>query len=208
MEDLWLAQAKRLLALAQTGQQFTRDEFDRERYQEIEAIAHHMLAQLGRIPLTTVAQLFATGETGYVTPKVEVRGAIIQDGRILLVQEKEDGRWALPGGYADVGLSAAHNVEKEVWEEACVRVRARHLFALRHKASAPYPPDPRDFYKLHFICDPEQSPCHPRPGPETLAAEFFPPEQLPPLSLGKTLAEDIQRAFDFLQSGDRAVQLD
>ena len=76
MEDLWLAQAKRLLALAQTGQQFTRDEFDRERYQEIEAIAHHMLAQLGRIPLTTVAQLFATGETVECWAPVGVRESL------------------------------------------------------------------------------------------------------------------------------------
>ena len=92
MESHWLSMAKRLQALAQTGQQFTGCDFDRERYQEIESIAQCMLAQLGAVPLEQVRGLFATGETGYVTPKVEVRGAVIRGGRILLVQEKEDGR--------------------------------------------------------------------------------------------------------------------
>ncbi|HAU14917.1 MAG: DNA mismatch repair protein MutT [Pseudomonadales bacterium] len=194
MESHWLSMAKRLQALAQTGQQFTGCDFDRERYQEIESIAQCMLAQLGAVPLEQVRGLFATGETGYVTPKVEVRGAVIRGGRILLVQEKEDGRWAMPGGYADVGLSAARNVEKEVREEACLTVTAKHLYALRHKASGGYPADARDFYKLHFICECDGK-SKPAAGLETHQADFFAPDDLPPLSLGKNLEEDIQAAF-------------
>jgi len=207
MESSWLAMAKRLQALAVTGQEFTRCDFDRERYQEIESIAQRMIAELGSVPLEQVRELFATSETGYVTPKVEVRGAVIRDGKILLVQEKEDGRWAMPGGYADVGLSAARNVEKEVQEEACLTVTARHLYAVRHKASGDYPADARDFYKLHFICECDGQSV-PAPGPETHQAAFFTPDNLPPLSLGKNLAEDIQAALDVSLSGQYRTYFD
>jgi len=200
MESIWLAMAKRLQAVAQTGQQFTACQFDQERYQEIEDIAGRMLALLGNVPLQQVQALFATGESGYVTPKVEVRGAVIRAGQILLVQEKEDDRWAMPGGYADVGLSAKANVEKEVWEEAGLTVHATHLYALRHKASGPYPPDPREFYKLHFICQCDGVSV-PSPGPETRQARFFDLDQLPPLSAGKNHREDIEAALAFVASG-------
>jgi ADP-ribose pyrophosphatase YjhB (NUDIX family) len=196
MESQWLALVKRVQALAVTGQQFTQCPFDLERYQELEGIAHTLLSMLGAVPLEQVQGLFASNETGYVTPKVEVRGAVIRAGKVLLVQEKEDGLWAMPGGYADVGLSAAANVEKEVWEEAGLRVSARYLYALRHKASAPYPPDARDFYKLHFICA-DDGVSAPSAGVETHQARFFAPDQLPPLSPGKNLPDDISAAFDY-----------
>lgn len=201
MESSWLAMAKRLQALAATGRHFTRCPYDLERYQEIETIALQMLADLGSVPLERIAGLFDEGDPGYVTPKVEVRGAVIRDGHILLVQEKEDGRWAMPGGYADVGISAAGNVEKEVWEEAGLVVKAQQLYALRHKAQGNYPPDSRDFYKLHFLCECVDPAAAPTPGVETVRAEFFPPDALPPLSLGKNLPEDIAAALAFAADG-------
>lgn len=207
MESSWLAMAKRLQAVAATGQQFTRDPFDQERYQEIERLAHQMLALLGNVPIATVSALFTSGEQGYVTPKVEVRGAVLRGDRILLVQEKEDGLWAMPGGYADVGLSPAQNVEKEVLEEAGLNVRASHLYAVRHKASGNYPPDVRDFYKLHFICECLDS-SEPYPGLETHAATFFSFRELPELSLGKVLPEDVQAAYDFVASAKFITRFD
>ena len=199
MEPTWLAMAKRLQALAETGLQFSSDQYDRERYQEIASIALEMMAQLGNVPIEPIKNLLSTGEVGYVTPKVEVRGAIIQDDKILLVQEKEDGLWALPGGYADVGLSPAENVEKEVLEEAGIAVKARYLYAVRHKAKGPYPPDVRDFYKLHFICHPTDQTL-PQPGAETTAAQYFPFDQLPELAIAKVLEDDIVAARNFLTS--------
>ena len=208
MESGWLAMAKRLQALAATGQSFTRCQYDRERYQEIEAIALRMLSELGSVPLATVQGLFAEGDTGYVTPKVEVRGAVIRDGNILLVQEKEDGHWAMPGGYADVGFSAAENVEKEVLEEAGLVVKAKQLYALRHKAKGHYPPDSRDFYKLHFLCECIEPSATPMPGIETVKAAFFAPDALPPLSLGKNLSEDIHAALAFAKTGSGITWFD
>ena len=208
MESSWLAMAKRLQALAATGQHFTRCQFDLERYQEIETIALQMLSDLGSIPLEQVQGLFADGDPGYVTPRVEVRGAVIREGKILLVQEKEDGRWAMPGGYADVGISAADNIEKEVFEEANLVVKAVQLYALRHKAKGNYPPDSRDFYKLHFLCDQVDPAAQPAPGAETLKTGFFSADDLPPLSLGKNLPEDIQAALEFANKGHVATWFD
>ncbi|MGB3623183.1 NUDIX hydrolase [Ketobacter sp. MCCC 1A13808] len=207
MEDSWLKMAKRLQALAVTGSEFTRDPFDRERYQEISHIATTMLGQLGQVPVTRILGLVGPMEKGYVTPKVEVRGALIEDDKILLVHEKEDGRWTLPGGYADVGLSAAESVEKEVFEEAGIKVKARYLYALRHKAKWEYDPDTRDFYKLYFLCERE----HREPlqhGPETLDARFFARNALPELSTGRVLPRDLLDAWDFYTLSSKSAQFD
>jgi len=195
MEDTWLARAKRLLALSETGQHFTKDPFDRERYDEIAAMARAMLADLGQVPVSRIDGLISDHAAGYATPSIDIRGAVIRDGRILLVRERSDGKWAMPGGFADIGSSPAENIEREVWEEAGLRVRARQLYALRHKARHPYPADARDFYKLFFLCD-EAGAEDPSAGVETSEAAFFDPTDLPQLSLTRNLASDIEAAFD------------
>ncbi len=194
MEDIWLARAKRLLALAETGQHFTKDPFDHERYDEIAGMARAMLADLGQVPLSRIDGLVSEHAGGYASPGIDIRGAIIRDGRILLVRERSDGCWAMPGGFADIGHSPAENIEREVWEEAGLRVRARRLYALRHKARHPYPPDARDFYKLFFLCDEEGSDT-PIAGAETSEAAFFAPNALPELSLARNILPDISAAF-------------
>ena len=194
MEDTWLARAKRLQAIASTGLHFCKDPYDRERYEEIATLANEMLADLGRVPVQQIEGLFPGIGTNYATPLVEVRGAVVEDGRILLVQEASDGLWCLPGGFCDVGLSPAENMVKEISEEAGIAVTARHLFAIRHKAKHPYPADPRDFYKLFFLCD-RQDRTPPVAGAETSGAAFFAPDALPPLSLTRTIPDDIDIAM-------------
>ncbi len=196
MENRWLATAKRLQALASTGLHFTDDPFDRERYEEIKALADQMLADIGNVPINRIHDLVSDHAKGYATPKVDVRGAVIRDNKILLVQEKSDGCWALPGGYADVGLSASENIVKEVREEASLTVTATSLFGIKHKAKRAYEPDIRDFYKLFFLCD-ERAGAPPAPGTETSDAAFFDPDALPTLSQGRTVARDIAAAFEF-----------
>ncbi|WP_298936988.1 NUDIX hydrolase [uncultured Ruegeria sp.] len=199
MEDTWLARAKRLLALAETGQHFTKDPFDRERYDEIAQMARAMLADLGRVPLSRIDGLISEHAGGYATPSIDIRGALIRDGRILLVRERSDGKWAMPGGFADIGSSPAENIEREVWEEAGLRVRARHLYALRHKALHPYPADARDFYKLFFLCD-EVGANVPQTGTETSEVAFFAPDALPELSQTRNLQQDIEAALEAQRS--------
>ncbi|MGR3759947.1 NUDIX hydrolase [Roseobacteraceae bacterium NS-SX3] len=196
LEDTWLSRAKRLLALAESGQHFTRDPFDRERYDELADMARAMLADLGQVPIERITGLLPAHAAGYATPSIEVRGALIRGGRILLVQERCDGLWSLPGGFADIGYSPAENVEKEIFEEAGIQARATALYALRHKARHPYPADARDFYKLFFLCE-APGDAAPAAGAECSDAGFFAPDALPPLSENRVLAQDITAAFDF-----------
>ena len=196
LESRWLTHAKRLQAIASTGLSFTKDEFDCQRYREVADIANSMLAELGSVPIERIVGLVSDFAKGYATPKIDVRGAVIEDGKILLVREKSDGCWTLPGGFADVGRSAAENVVKEMHEEAGIAVSARGLYAVRHKAKRPYDPDARDFYKLFFLCE-RRDTAGPVTGTETSAVGFFPRHCLPELSRGRVVASDIEAAFAF-----------
>src|SRR5262249_52871186 len=134
-----LDRARRLRAIAKTGQTYARDPYDRERYDEIEAIAHAMLADLVDQPLETIVGLFVA-ERGYPTPKIDVRAGVFRGNEILLVRETSDGRWALPGGWADEHDSAKGNCEREVLEESGYVVAAVKLAAIKDRALHPYVP--------------------------------------------------------------------
>lgn len=196
MEEYWLNQTKKLHAHATTGLEFASNDYERDRYHEMQKIAADMLARLVDESVSTIDQILLEGIDGYVTPKVDVRAAVIKDEKILLVQEKTDERWALPGGYADVGISAADNAVKEVWEEAGIKVEAKKLYAVRHKARKEYKPDIRDFYKLFFMCErlDEQELAA---GSEVLDAQYFSIDALPELSLGRTVKSDLEMAFKY-----------
>ena len=196
MEDSWLAWAKRLQSLASTGLHYSNDDFDRERYNEIAAIANQMLAALGDVPVERIQELVSDFAKGYATPKIDVRGAVFRNRKVLLVKEASDGLWTLPGGFADVGLSPADNIEKEIREEAMIEVSARAVYGIRHKARHEYDPDVRDFYKLFFLCEMESG-ADPRPGPEVTDVGFFGLDELPPLSTSRVLEKDIEAAFIF-----------
>ena len=207
MEDSWLSWAKRLQAIASTGIHFGQHAYDRERYEEVASIAQQMLAALGDVPINVIADLVPDFAKGYATPKIDVRGAVFRDERVLMVRERTDGLWTLPGGYADVGLSAAENVEKEIREEANLRVKAANLYAIRHKAKHKYKPDTRDFYKFFFICEPLDT-AQPEPGFETMDADFFSLQALPPLSQGRVIAADIAAAYEYRRSPRRDTLFD
>ena len=207
MEDRWLHWAKRLQSIASTGQHFAAEAYDRERYDEIEDIAAQMMALLGDVPVERIRNLVSDHAEGYATPKIDVRGALIQDDRILLVREVSDGLWTLPGGYADVGISAGENVIKEFWEEASVRVDATVLYRLRHKAKHDYDPDTRDFYKMFFLCE-ARGEVAPRPGPETSDAAFFQLSELPPLSTGRVIRRDLEAAFECRSAAKGLTEFD
>ncbi|GLP99327.1 ADP-ribose pyrophosphatase [Methylophaga thalassica] len=209
MENIWLQAVKRIHAIAETGREFSHNEYDLERYQDISTLAQQLLASLANTPLTAIENLFRpdVDDGGYITPKIDVRGVVFKDKRVLLVKEKIDGLWSLPGGYADLGLSAAENTEKEVFEEAGIIVKASHLYAVRHKAKGEYTPDIRDFYKLFFLCEalPEQEI---KAGMETADVGYFSIDDLPPLSKGRVIATDIHHAWEFVCNPDRPTLFD
>lgn len=207
MEAQWLTFGKRLQAIASTGLHFSRDHFDRERYEEVGAIANEMLASLADVPIERIEGLVSDYARGYATPKVDVRAALIEDNAILLVREQSDGLWTLPGGFADVGLSPARNVEKEVFEEAGLEVSATRLYGVRHKARYGYSPDVRDFYKMFFLCS-RNGRAEARAGMETIEVQFFSIGDLPPLSRGRTIESDIAAAFAFAADAERPAFFD
>jgi ADP-ribose pyrophosphatase YjhB (NUDIX family) len=194
MEQIWLTWAKQLQAIASTGVHFSDDPYDRERYTEVAHIAQQMLSALGSVPIEKIEGLVTDFAKGYATPRIDVRGAVIQNDQILLVQEKTDGLWSLPGGYADVGLSAAENVAKEISEEANIQVGVSSLYSVRHKAKHAYSEDARDFYKFFFLCE-QTDDADPTPGLETGNVGFFTLNELPALSQGRVIPEDITAAF-------------
>ncbi|NEZ68017.1 NUDIX domain-containing protein [Leptolyngbyaceae cyanobacterium CCMR0082] len=206
MEDLWLAWAKRLQSIASNGLLFSSDEYDRERYREVADIANRMLSTLGSVPIGRIEDLVSDFASGYATPKVDVRGAVIRDERILLVREATDQLWTLPGGFAEVGCSPAENVEKEIWEETSLRAKAKSVYGIRHKAKHNYDPDVRDFYKIFFICEGLEG--EPEPGAETMDVGFFDLEALPPLSTGRVLESDLVAAFRFMKDSQPMMEFD
>lgn len=207
MENVWLTRAKRLQAIASTGLHFTNDPFDRDRYAELAEIAHAMLSDLGQVPIERIVGLVPDFAKAYPTPKVDVRGAVVEDGRVLLVRERSDGRWSLPGGFADIGFSAAENVAKEVREEAGIAVDVRALYSVRHKARQDYEPDARDFYKLLFLCTRADDAAL-RPGSETIDVGFFAEHALPELSRGRTNEADIRAALAAERDGRGLLTFD
>jgi ADP-ribose pyrophosphatase YjhB (NUDIX family) len=150
-----LTWAKKLQAIAQTGITYAKDQYDIERYQSVRQIAAEMLAanSTGLSP-TQLIDLFAS-EIGYATPKIDVRAAVFSDKGILLVRERSDGGWTLPGGWADVGDSPSVAAVREVKEESGYDVIVRKLAAVydRDHERHGHPPMPHHVYKLFFLCE-------------------------------------------------------
>lgn len=207
MSLVWLADLKRLNAIAESALAFTPQQYDKERYEEIVAITNRMIAQLTDRPLEQITQVLCQDPKRYVTPQVEVRAAVIHDNKILLVQERSDKLWTMPGGYADMGESATESVIKEVREEASLDVTVSRLISLRHKAKGNYRPDVREFYKIYFLCEASES-AMPHPGHETMGAAFFSIDDLPPLSRGRTIERDIEDAFRVVSNPDYPIAID
>jgi ADP-ribose pyrophosphatase YjhB (NUDIX family) len=194
-----LEQARRLLAIAQTGLHYTEGAFDRERYEELQSIAQAQLADLADLQTEEVAQLFAQ-EKGYANPKVDVRCAVFDDaGDVLLVREASDGCWSLPGGWADIGASPAENAAREVREESGFTVDVERLLAIWDVPKHGHPPSLFHIWKLVFLGTITGS--GEISGVETNAVGFFPIDDLPPLSLGRNLPEQIRRLAELRRNG-------
>lgn len=196
----WLEWARALQAIAQTGLAFSLDRYDLERYRQIRRIAAEMAGAASAGDPDTIENFFASA-TGYPTPKIDVRAAVIVDGRILLVRERDDGCWSMPGGWADVGESAAESVVRETREEAGIAVRPVKLIALYERERHGHPVHPEFSYKAFFACVPESARCADSPNltpaaADTVGVGFFDPRELPPLSLARVTFAEVSLAFE------------
>lgn len=197
--------ARRLLALSQSGLHFTLQEYDRERYREIVQIATQLLAAESAHSPDALRRTWFV-EDGYATPKMDVRGAMFRDGRVLLVRETTDGKWTLPGGWADVNDSPAYAVEKEIEQESGFTARAVKLAALYDRNKHEHPPYLFHAWKAFFICDILGGEA--RTSHETDGVEFFELDALPELSTGRSTAAQIRRMYQHHQHREWATEFD
>jgi ADP-ribose pyrophosphatase YjhB (NUDIX family) len=188
----WLDWAVELQFLAQTGLTYSKDPFDLERFQRVRDIAAEIVSARSGLELSTVKELFCN-ETGFQTPKLDTRAAIFNDGRILLVREK-DGLWSLPGGWVDVNCSIRDNTVKEVREEAGLDVTAKRLIAVHDRNRHNTPRYAYGICKVFVLCRFLGGEF--KPNNETTASDFFAADRLPPLSQAKNTAEQIALCFE------------
>ena len=188
--------AREIQALAQTGYEYAGDEFQKDRCRRLMEIAAEMVSENSDLEFISIAGAFKE-QLGYATPKVDVRAAVFDQGKLLLVREVEDGGWTMPGGWADVGDVPSEAAEREAWEETGFRVKARKVIGV-YDANRIAPLQLFHAFKVVFLCDLLGGEA--RPSRETSEVGFFSREEIPPqLSGERTRARHIEDAFAALQ---------
>ncbi|MBQ6322799.1 MAG: NUDIX hydrolase [Lachnospiraceae bacterium] len=205
MNDRWLDFAIRIQSIAQAGLQYGKDDYDKERYEELRKIAAEMISEKTNIQTDKVYGLFCN-ETGYQTPKVDTRAAVFVDDKILLVHEN-NGTWSLPGGWCDVDQSVASNTEKEVKEEAGVVVTAEKLIAVQDWRKRNVTNHVYGVLKIFVLCrykggDFEEN-------IETTGTAFFSRDELPEnLAAEKCTREQVLMCFEAYDEPNLPTQFD
>ncbi|AUB42441.1 ADP-ribose pyrophosphatase YjhB, NUDIX family [Nostoc flagelliforme CCNUN1] len=203
----WLKWAQKLQAIAQNGLTYNENPFDIERYQQVRQVAAEIIATHSDVELNYILNLLSN-EVGYATPKVDVRAAVFDSDKILLVKEKEDGYWTLPGGWADVGESPSDAIVREVYEESGYHTRAIKLLAVydRNHIRHQHPPLIYHAYKLFFQC--ELISGIPKVSFETEEVAFFKEQEIPALSLTRVVPGQIARMFEYYRDQDKQTDFD
>ncbi|HEX7169547.1 MAG TPA: NUDIX hydrolase [Rubrobacter sp.] len=189
----WLRWIKRLQALAQDGLTYTKDDYDLGRYEQLRELASEMLAAHSTGTLEEARDLLAL-EAGPATPKVDVRAAVFEDGRILLVKEPEEAGWSVPGGWADVGESPSEAAARETLEESGFRVKPVRLLAAYDRDRRGHPPIAYHVYKLVYLCEILDE--TPTSNVDTDGAQFFGEQEIPELSVSRVTPAQIERFFE------------
>jgi len=206
MDPKWLDWAKRLQALSQNGLVYTTNPFDIDRYKCLRDIASEIMAENSDLEKDEMAALFREQE-GYATPKVDLRGVVIEDGKVLMVKERLDGKWTLPGGWADTSESPSEGAVREVWEESGYETKAVRLLAVYDRSKHDHwPPFPFHVYKMFVLC--ELTGGEAKTSIETTDVGWFPEDGLPELSTSRILEPQIRRMFELARTPGLPPDLD
>jgi ADP-ribose pyrophosphatase YjhB (NUDIX family) len=202
----WLTWSQKIQAIAQSGLQYTQNPFDAQRYRELSHIAAEIMAVQTEADAGEVLRIFSAQE-GYATPKLDVRGVVFKEDRILLVKELMDGgNWTLPGGWVDINEPPGFAVERELREEAGMIVKARKLLAVFDRNLHGHPPYTFHAYKLFFLCD---LIAEATPDPlETADPSWFAEGNIPTLSVARVTTEEIGRMFEHHRHPDLPTDFD
>lgn len=201
----WLEWAREIQALAQTGYHYAENEYNRERSRRLTEIAAEIICEHTQLAFKPLMDVFST-QTGYATPRVDVRGAVFKENKLLLVRERMDGGWTMPGGWADVGDVPSEAAEREVFEEAGFQVKARRLVGV-YDANRTGPLEIFHAFKIVFLCDLISGEA--RPSNETTEVAFFGKNKIPgTLSGERTKPRHIQDVFAALANPDLQAVFD
>jgi len=197
---------KRIKALADTGLVYAKDEYDKERYEELHEMSLKLLSHVSKQPLAVLENFFMPVED-YPTPKVDVRGLVLNNSNeILMVKERMDGKWTIPGGWADIGYSLSEVVLKEIEEETGLKAQVVRLLAIYDKRCHPHPPQPFYVYKLNFLCRIVGGQLNPSFDVEDVG--YFPIDKLPELSQDRVLESQLKHLFKMVTEDDENVYFD
>ena len=195
MSTFYFEKIKRIQALAEIGLEFSKIPYDQERYQELKDISLELLEKLTDIPIEKIIPVIEE-KNGYKTPKVDIRAAVFNEkNQILLIQEKVDNCWAMPGGWTDISYSPAEVAEKECMEEAGIKVKATRLLAVMDKQKQKMPPAFEYVYKLFMLCKKQDNNIS--TGSETSDVGWFNENDLPELSLPRNNEDQIKLMFQY-----------
>lgn len=206
MSYKWNEWVQRLQALSQSGLTFTDNPFEIERYKELRNIAAEIASEYSKHSFKEAEQYFSR-DWGYATPKVEVRGAVFREGKILLVKEIADGKWTIPGGFCDVGISPKENVIKEVKEESGYDIEVIKPIAIIdrnkhfHGRISPF-----HLYKIFFLC--RITGGVPMRSIETDGVNFFSINELPELSISRVNENQMKMMFEYNQNSNKELYFD
>ena len=201
----WLEWAREIQALAQTGYHYAVNDFQRERNKRLLEIAAQIVNDNSDIPYEPLSGLFKD-QLGYATPRVDVRGAVFRNAKLLMVRERSDEGWTLPGGWADVGEVPSQAAQREVWEEAGFHVRARKVIGV-YDANRISPMELFHAYKIIFLCDLVDG--SPTPSNETSEVAFFGLDEIPQVLSGeRTRLRHINDAFRVLNDSHTETVFD
>lgn len=201
----WLEWARRIQAIAQTGLNHTEGRYDKMNYEELLQVASEMVERGSGLPPCESLPAFRA-QPGYATVKVDVRGAVIRDGRILLVKERTDGRWTMPGGWADVGETPSNSVVREIKEESGIEAVAERVIGVWDANRAGRPMEFFHAFKLIFIC--REVGGELATSEETEDVGFFDFDELPELSTHRTGPDHLTEVRAHLNDPDRPAHFD
>lgn len=197
MNEKWLQWASELQSIAQAGLTYSTDKYDLDRYQQIRSIVVDILHEYTEIDHKKIRDLFAS-ETGYQTPKVDIRAAVFKGDKILMVNEKVDGSWSLPGGWADVNTSVSESAMRECLEEAGAIVKPKRIIAIHLGNKHNNPLFVYTIYKIFVECELVENNF--KENTETLGAGFFGPDNLPEISFERNTPDQIKMCFEAKKS--------
>lgn len=186
MENEILKIAKRIQAIAQTGLHYTQDNFDKQRFEELRELSVSLASKVSDAEIEKIREIF-TIDTGFQTPKIDIRSVVIKDDKVLLTREKVDNKWSLPGGFADINYSPSAVAVKEVLEETGLKVKVNRVLAIVDTDKHNFPPLEYHYYKIIFLCDLIDGTL--RGSDETLESRFFSFDELPELSAMRNTKE-------------------